>query len=92
MLNGVIDRLIVEEARILAVDYKTNTEVPDAPGAVPLGILRQMAVYRAALRGIWTDRPVETAVLWTASRSLMVLPDPLLDTVMAGLDQRPPGP
>ncbi|WP_304618148.1 double-strand break repair helicase AddA [Paracoccus sp. (in: a-proteobacteria)] len=92
VLNGVIDRLIVEDARILAVDYKTNAEVPDAPGAVPLGILRQMAAYRAALRGIWTDRPVETAILWTATRSLMILPDPLLDAVMAGLDLRPPAP
>ncbi|MGP9803330.1 double-strand break repair helicase AddA [Paracoccus sp. NSM] len=92
VLNGVIDRLIVEDGRILAVDYKTNAEVPASPDAVPLGILRQMAAYRAALRGIWGDRPVDTAVLWTASRSLMILPDPLLDAVMAGLDQRPPGP
>ena len=85
VLNGVIDRLVVTEALITAVDYKTNADVPATPEAVPLGILRQMAAYRAALRGIWPDRPLRMAVLWTATRSLMTLPDALLDRVMAEL-------
>ncbi|MBM3605286.1 MAG: double-strand break repair helicase AddA [Alphaproteobacteria bacterium] len=85
VLNGIVDRLLVASDGILAVDYKTNTEVPDMPEAVPEGILRQMAAYRAALRCIWPDRPVRTAILWTATRSLMELPNPLLDRVMAGL-------
>ncbi|WP_410217166.1 double-strand break repair helicase AddA [Paracoccus sp. (in: a-proteobacteria)] len=82
VLNGIIDRLIVTADEVMAVDYKTNADVPAAPEEVPLGILRQMAAYRTALRGIWPDRAVRTAVLWTASRSLMALPDSLLDRVM----------
>ena len=86
MLCGKIDRLVVAGDRILAVDYKSNRDVPATPEATPLGILRQMAAYRAALRQLWPDLPVETAVLWTATRSLMTLPGGLLDEVLAGLD------
>ncbi|MGR3250022.1 MAG: double-strand break repair helicase AddA [Paracoccus sp. (in: a-proteobacteria)] len=84
-LNGVIDRLIVTAAAVTAVDYKTNTDVPASPEDVPLGILRQMAAYRAALRAIWPNRDVRVLVLWTASRSVMPLPDLLLDRTMAAL-------
>ncbi|WP_374189401.1 PD-(D/E)XK nuclease family protein [Paracoccus thiocyanatus] len=90
ILTGAVDRLVIEPGRIVAVDYKSNREVPGKPQAVPLGILRQMAAYRAALRLIWPDRRVEVAVLWTAARSLMALPDELLDGVMAGLDPNRP--
>jgi ATP-dependent helicase/nuclease subunit A len=87
ILNGIIDRLVISLTDILAVDYKTNHAVPDTPEATPEGILRQMAAYRLALRGIWPDRPVRVAVLWTQTRDLMVLPDAILDhaldTVMA---------
>lgn len=89
-LHGTIDRLIVSDTGILAVDYKSNAIVPDRPGDIPDGILRQMAAYRAALRQIWPDRPVEVAVLWTATRSLMRLPDAVLDTAFPTLDPAPP--
>lgn len=84
-LNGVIDRLIVTPELITAIDYKTNAELPDSPDRVPEGILRQMAAYRAALAAIWPGRRLRMAVLWTASRSVMDLPDALLDGVMARL-------
>ncbi|MFH5775136.1 double-strand break repair helicase AddA [Paracoccus sp. NGMCC 1.201697] len=91
MLWGKIDRLVVTPDAILAIDYKSNRDVPDRPEATPLGILRQMAAYRTALRQLWPDRPVAAAVLWTASRSLMPLPDVLLDGIIAGLDRDPVG-
>ena len=84
---GKLDRLVITKDRLLAVDYKSNRDVPARPEDVPLGILRQMAAYRAALGLIWPDRPVEVAVLWTATRSLMPLPDALIGDVLAGLDR-----
>ena len=89
-LHGAIDRLIVSDSGILAVDYKSNALVPPRAEEVPEGILRQMAAYRAALRLIWPGRPVELAVLWTATRSLMRLPDALLDAALPALDPAPP--
>ena len=88
---GKIDRLVITGDRLLAVDYKSNRDVPADPGATPLGILRQMAAYRAALRLIWPGHRVEMAVLWTATRRLMPLPDAVLDGAIAGLDPDPAG-
>ena len=77
---------MIAQDRVLAVDYKSNRDVPARAEDVPLGILRQMAAYHAALGQIWTDRPVGVAVLWTATRSLMPLPDAQIGHVLAGLD------
>ena len=85
-LAGTIDRLLVAPDRILAIDFKTNRLVPDSPGDVPEGLLRQMGAYAAMLAQIWPDRPVETAILWTARPLLMPLPGPL---VMAALHRAP---
>ena len=64
---GRIDRLLVEPGRVLAIDFKSHRAVPATPDAVPEGILRQMAAYRAALADVFPGRRIETAVLWTGS-------------------------
>ena len=89
-LSGTIDRLIVTDNRVTAVDYKSNAAVPEAPEAVPDGYLRQMAAYRHALRAIYPGRAVDCTILWTRARAAMPLPDPLLDAAweaaMRGLE------
>lgn len=84
-VHGTVDRLVIAPDRIRAVDYKSNAVVPTRPQDVPEGILRQMAAYRAALRALYPDRTVETAVLWTETRALMPLPDAALDAAWARL-------
>ena len=79
---GAVDRLLTEGDRILVVDFKTNQVVPGRPEDVPLGILRQMAAYVAALAGVYPDRRVEAAILWTGEPSLMPLPPALLADVL----------
>ena len=74
VLQGAIDRLIVRDDHILAVDFKSNATVPQTPDQVPEGILRQMGAYAHALAQIWPGRRIETAILWTASGELMALP------------------
>ena len=73
-LNGVIDRLVFTSDAILAVDFKTNQTVPQTPEDCPEGILRQMAAYLVALQQIYPDRRVQTAILWTNTAQLMLLP------------------
>ncbi|MEI4471930.1 double-strand break repair helicase AddA [Frigidibacter sp. MR17.24] len=73
LVHGAIDRLLVLPGRVVALDYKSNAEVPARPGDTPEGILRQMGAYAAALAQIWPDRAVETAILWTATGILMPL-------------------
>jgi ATP-dependent helicase/nuclease subunit A len=81
-IHGTIDRLIVEDDRVLAVDFKTNAVVPDGINDVPDGLLRQMGAYAAALEQIYPGRRIETALLWTRTAQLMVLPH---DIVIAAL-------
>lgn len=70
-LVGAIDRLIVTPDRVLAVDFKSNRIVPQSPQEVPEGLLRQMRAYASALRQIYPERKVETALLWTRTAQLM---------------------
>ncbi|MBU9697883.1 double-strand break repair helicase AddA [Rhodobacteraceae bacterium HSP-20] len=72
-LRGTVDRLIILPDRILAIDFKSNRNVPATPEQTPDGILRQMAAYAHALGQIYTDRPVEVAILWTRTATLMPL-------------------
>ena len=65
---------------VLVVDYKSMRPPPKSKGGVPEVYLRQMAAYRAVLRGIWPNRQVKCAMLWTENPSIMVLDDVQLDS------------
>lgn len=82
VLHGVIDLLQIGATRLRLLDYKSNSLVPASAEEVPQGLLRQMAAYRSALRQIYPGRAVETALLWTATGTLMALPDKLLDAAL----------
>ncbi|MGL5008816.1 MAG: PD-(D/E)XK nuclease family protein, partial [Paracoccaceae bacterium] len=81
---GSIDRLVVTEAEVLAVDFKSNQVVPERAQDVPEGILRQMGAYAAALAQIYPGRRIGTAILWTQTGRLLHL-NP--DIVSAALDR-----
>jgi ATP-dependent helicase/nuclease subunit A len=78
-MAGQVDRLVVEDGRVLVVDYKTNRPPPVRESDVHPAYLRQMALYRAALRGVFPGRSVVCALLWTDGPVLMALSDRLLD-------------
>ncbi|MBI1171084.1 double-strand break repair helicase AddA [bacterium] len=77
-LLGTIDRLVIEETRILAVDFKSNRTVPKAPSAVPEGILRQMGAYLHMLESLYPGRVIDLAILWTETGALMPLDPDIL--------------
>jgi ATP-dependent helicase/nuclease subunit A len=79
---GVIDRLILRDAEVLAVDFKSNQIVPQSPAEVSEGYLRQMAAYGEMLRALYPTRVVKLAILWTSGPSLMELPDDLLEQAL----------
>ncbi|MDZ7710169.1 MAG: double-strand break repair helicase AddA [Roseovarius sp.] len=86
-IHGVIDRLIVTPDRVLAVDFKTNTTLPDRAQDTPEALLRQMGAYAHALAAIYPDRRVETALLWTRTATLMPLPHALVTEALARAGQ-----
>jgi ATP-dependent helicase/nuclease subunit A len=81
-IHGVIDRLIIQDTRILAVDFKTNALVPDAATDCPDALLRQMGAYAHALAQLYADRRIETAILWTRTATLMSLPHDLVTAAL----------
>ncbi len=85
VVAGIVDRLLVTDAAVTVIDYKTGRHVPDAAAEVAPAYLRQMAAYRDALRVIFPGRRVEAALLYTAGPRLIRLGDPLLDAYKPGL-------
>jgi ATP-dependent helicase/nuclease subunit A len=70
---GIIDRLLVQGNTVLAIDFKTNSAVPDSAAQVPVGILAQMGAYAAALGQIYPDHDITMAIVWTKTATLMPL-------------------
>lgn len=70
---GRIDRLLVREKDVLAVDFKSNRVVPDRPADVPPGLLAQMGLYARALEAVYPGRDVRTAIVWTQTGQFMPL-------------------
>ncbi|HYN46158.1 MAG TPA: PD-(D/E)XK nuclease family protein, partial [Allosphingosinicella sp.] len=84
VVSGTVDRLLVEEDRVLVADFKTGRNAPADQAGIPAAHLRQMAAYRDALRIIFPDRPVEAALLYTAAPVLHALTDGVLDAHAPG--------
>ncbi|HVN01610.1 MAG TPA: PD-(D/E)XK nuclease family protein, partial [Caulobacteraceae bacterium] len=77
-VSGRVDRLLVEERRVLVADFKTNRPAPAAIEAADPAYVRQMAVYWALLRDVFPGRAVEAALIWTDGPSLMPVPENLM--------------
>ena len=84
-IHGAIDRLIIGPDKVTAIDYKSNRLVPQTPKETPIGLQRQMAAYQLALKQIYPEHTVETAILWTHDGTLTVLDDDLLHDALNSL-------
>ncbi len=73
--SGRIDRLAVTDDAVLAVDFKTGGN----PARPAVSYLRQMAVYRSALRQIFPGCAIHCALVWLDHATLTPLPDAILD-------------
>ena len=78
VLSGQVDRIVVSEAEVLILDYKSDHAPPKEPGGVPATYIAQLAAYRAALARMFPQKTVTAALLWTESAHLMVIPPDLL--------------
>jgi len=81
-IYGIIDRLIITETEVIAVDYKSNRVTPDTPGQTPDGVIRQMAAYRDALRQIYPTHRIRSIILWTRTGETTELDDQTLDAAL----------
>jgi len=77
-ISGLVDRLVVEDKRVLVVDYKTNRPPPKHADDIPATYMQQMATYRTLLRQIYPHHQIECALLWTDGPTLMPMSGKLL--------------
>jgi len=82
-VSGVIDRLLVTESDVYAIDYKTNRPPPEIEKHVPDIYLRQMGMYYTTLQHIYPGKTVSCALLWTDGPFLMPLSPALLQGYIA---------
>jgi ATP-dependent helicase/nuclease subunit A len=83
LVAGQVDRLIVTDEAVLAVDYKTDSVVPAGMDEVPPAYLAQLALYRAVLMAIYPQKPVRAALIFTACPVLLEIPGATLDAALA---------
>ena len=72
VIAGTVDRLLVEEDRVLVIDYKTG-RAPEREEEIPTSHRLQMRAYSEALSVIFPGRRVEAALLYTATARLFEL-------------------
>ena len=84
-VSGRVDRLVVDDERVLVVDYKTNRPSPDRIEDADTAYLAQMAVYAAVLREVFPGRAVEAALVWTDGPKLMPVPEKVMAEALARL-------
>jgi ATP-dependent helicase/nuclease subunit A len=82
-VRGVVDRLAVDDASVMVLDYKTDRPAPADADSAPDSYVLQMALYREVLRKIFPQKAVRCALLWTEKPLLMPLPDARLDEIFA---------
>ena len=78
LLSGQIDRLVVTENEVLLADFKTARPVPEDIKDVPQSYIRQLALYRLAMRQVWPDKPIRCALLFTAGPKWLEIPQEML--------------
>ena len=79
---GIIDRLIVTDTDVIAIDYKTNRAVPETADETPDGLVRQLGAYRDGLRQIYPTHRIRTLLLWTKTNTTTELSDDILNAAL----------
>jgi ATP-dependent helicase/nuclease subunit A len=70
VIAGTVDRILVEDGRVLVIDFKTG-RVPANEAAIPNAHRAQMMAYVDALRVIFPGRQVSASLLYTAGPKLV---------------------
>jgi len=82
IVRGVVDRLVIDDARVIILDFKTDRPAPTDAAKAPDSYVLQLALYRAVLQQIFPEKPVICTLLWTEKPHLMDLPAERLDAAV----------
>jgi ATP-dependent helicase/nuclease subunit A len=82
LVAGQVDRLVVTSNAVLAVDYKTDSVVPESLAQVPRAYIAQLALYRAVLMRIYPQKSVGAALIFSAGPVLLEVPAAMLEAAL----------
>jgi ATP-dependent helicase/nuclease subunit A len=85
IVSGQIDRMVVDENRVLVVDFKSDRPPPETVEEIPRLYLEQLAAYRALLTEIYPEKTIDCALLWTLGPRWMPIDSERLDTTAFAL-------
>jgi ATP-dependent helicase/nuclease subunit A len=85
---GQVDRLTVSNDAALIADYKTDSAAPRRLDEVAPAYVTQLALYRAVLAGIYPEKTVRAALVFTAGPHLMEVPALAMDAALAEVLRR----
>ena len=84
-VSGRIDRLAVENDRVILVDYKTNRVPPQNENQIPYAHKAQLAIYRKILEPLYPGKAFVCALVYTENASFMTLGDEALLEALAAI-------
>ena len=73
-ISGQIDRLLVREREVIALDFKSGRAPPEGDDTVPEAYRAQMESYRAALAAVFPERAIACGLLFIDVPRLIWLP------------------
>lgn len=73
IISGQIDRLVVEDERVMIIDFKTNRPAAEKLSDVPSGYLKQLNAYKSLIERIYPAKKAETYILWSDTATLMYI-------------------
>ena len=71
IISGQIDRLVINNDKIIVVDFKTNRTPAISTKDVPSVYISQLAAYKSLLQKIYPQKEVKTFILWTNNANMM---------------------
>jgi ATP-dependent helicase/nuclease subunit A len=69
VVSGIIDRMVVTDATITIVDFKTGAP-PKGNDDIPQHYIRQLSLYAQVLRQIWPERDIVAGLIYTEDASV----------------------
>jgi ATP-dependent helicase/nuclease subunit A len=82
---GRIDRLAVEDDRVVIADFKTDRAPPKRLEDISTSYVAQLAIYREILRPLYPGREIECRLIFTTSGAGFCLTHAMLDATLAEL-------
>ncbi len=71
IISGQIDRLVVADKQVIAIDFKTNRPAAKDSESIPNIYRQQMRIYKQLLAKIYPDKEITTLILWTNTANMM---------------------